>query len=1457
MKTHRNRFGFKIGSPRKASRSRSALSKRFSLVGLEPLEVRTLLTASALTGLSAWQTSDTGAFSMRCLLASNAGTQHDTTSQSQSSSGSNTTTPTSNLVVATPMTHVDDTSSANVEDTSPVTNSVVDTTEPIVTPLVDSPLMEYRLEAQDMSGNPITSINAGQDFQLVTFVHDLRTPVPSFAGVFAGYTNVSYDSSLVSTTTSSLTFGSFYTLTPSGNLSVPGTITGGGAAATSASPPGAAEKELWRTTFHANSVGTFSFNSSFDATAGHETLLYGNDNNITADQIQFGSFQLTVNGQPTVSITNATQNEGTPPQGQTGVTNFLFTVSLSSASSTPVTVAIATADGTALGNSPAPSNTKEIDYNSASGTITFAAGETSRVVTVVVKQDAVVEPDETFNVVLSSPTGATLGANSTGIGTILNDDQYHFAISDVSQNEGDSQNSMVFTVTLANEQLQPVAVQFNTVNGTATGSSDSSGDYVSTSGTITFAPGETSKTITVTINGDTVKEPNETFTVALTGPANTVFDGTNNGIATGTILNDDGPHITFVDKQVSVTEGNSGTTPVLFTVNIGTADTSPVTVAYHTQDGTANAGSDYTAVSGTLTFNPGDPLTQVVTVLVNGDLLNEADETFTLELSSPSDATLVDSSATATITNDDAPPALSFESSSVSHLEGNSGTTQYLFTVNLSAASGQPVTVQYQTANGTALTQDNDYQGTSGTLTFAAGTTSQVITVLVNGDTKSEANETFSLNLFNSTNASNAITVDTQISATGTITDDDVAPTISIVDISGNEGNSGTTPLIFSVSLSAASGQPVTVVYSTSDGTATTADNDYVPTSGTITFAVGETSKLIQVFANGDTKNEADETFNVNLSSPTHATIAKTTGVATILNDDAKPTLSIVSSSPKAEGNSGTTDFLFTVKLSSASSQVITVAYTTVDGTATTTNNDYVGQVGTLTFAAGETSKIITVAVNGDTLNEADETFSVTLSGATNSTISLPTASGLILNDDAAPALTITNVTHNEGDSGLTNFVFQVTLSPAGGQTATVVYNTADGTAVLANNDYKATNGTLTFAPGVTTQNITVQVVGDLFAESDETFLVKLSNPKNATLATSQGVGTIHSESTDTVVVAPSSLKGMAFVDSNTNTSLDGVERALAGVVVTITGVSSSTGLAVSQHVSTAHDGSYTFTNLDPGTYTVSFSQPTQYLAGKVNIGSQGGQAFTNAGGAGYSVTIPLNGGVNGVNNNFTVAGKQSQYLSMRDFMASNQGTGQFYDVSGDAPASASSQAASTLATANSASGLVTQLGNTVTFNGTAGNDTFVFTAGAKNTVVINGVTYSFDPSQVKNILFNGSGGTDSVTLNGSSDTDFANVGVGSGTFVGAGFNVAVSHASALTVKGAGNLDTAVVHDSVLADQATGTGSQFSITNSSGAVTTLLAFSRVHAVTSAGGNDTIHKTAIDYVLEQEGNWTAA
>jgi hypothetical protein len=358
--------------------------------------------------------------------------------------------------------------------------------------------------------------------------------------------------------------------------------------------------------------------------------------------------------------------------------------------------------------------------------------------------------------------------------------------------------------------------------------------------------------------------------------ANTGNNGTTSDVSV--LINDrawpaaDAPSISIND--VTVTEGNTGTTSATFTLTLSAVYSHDVTVHYQTADISATAGSDYTAASGVVTI-PAGQLNSTVTIAVLGDRLAEPTETFAVNLGAPTNAFIADNQGIGSIVDDE--PRITINDVTV--IEGNTGSINATFTVTLSRVYDAPVTVHFDTADSTA-TAGSDYTAASGDVTFAPGQTSRPITIAVLGDRLVESTERFAVNLSSPTNA--GIT-DSQ--GIGTILDNE--PRISINNVSKKEGNgNGTTAFVFTVTLSAAYDLPVTFSYATANGTAT-AGSDYVAQSGTLTFAPGQTSKTITILVNRDRDAEPDETFFVNLSgASSYASFADWQGIGTILNDD-------------------------------------------------------------------------------------------------------------------------------------------------------------------------------------------------------------------------------------------------------------------------------------------------------------------------------------------------------------------------------------------------------------------------------------------------------------------------------------------------------------------------------------------------------------------------------------------
>ncbi|CAG0959908.1 RTX-I toxin determinant A from serotypes 1/9 [Methylophilaceae bacterium] len=775
---------------------------------------------------------------------------------------------------------------------------------------------------------------------------------------------------------------------------------------------------------------------------------------------------------PNITINNVNVNEADG--------SITFTVSLSAESGKPVSVDYATRNGSATAGS---------DYTAGTGTLNFAPGETSQTITIPITEDMVFEGNENFFVDLSNAVNAQITV-PTGTGTII-DNEVAPAISVDNVSVAEDGGYAVFTVTQSGLSSTNTNFWLALNNGTATlGQDYTSAVQISTDGGANWTTtssgsipaGSTSVLVRVPVINDNVNELDETFTLT----ANVTSGNTSNTSATGTatIIDNDGlPSLSINDISVNEAAGTA-----TFTVTLSAASGQTVSVNYSSSNGTATAGSDYTVVTGTLTFTPGQT-TQTITVPIANDTIFEGNETFNVNLSGATNATIADNIGVGTIVDNDAAPTIATVSTASVTEGGN-----LVHTVTLSNASSTSSTFAYS-LTGTTATAGSDFNTNAsfsngvtlsgGILTVPAGVTSFTVTYATIDDALDEPNETTALTVGG-------------ITGVGTIIDNDATPSLSINDISVNEAAGTAT---FTVTLSAASGQTVSVNYATSNGTAT-AGSDYTATSGTLTFTPGQTTQTITVPITNDTIFEGNETFSVNLSGATNATISDNTGVGTIIDNDAAPTIANVSAASVTEGG----NLVHTVTLSNASSTSSTFAYSLTGTTATagtdfstaaTFSNGVSLSGGILTVPAGVTSFTVTYATIQDTLDETNETTALTIGGVT--------GVGTIIDNDPTPSLSINDVSVNEAAGTAT---FTVTLSAASGQTVSVNYATSNGTAT-AGSDYTAASGTLTFNPGQTTQTITVPITNDTLAEPNETFNINLSGAVNATIADSLGVGTI------------------------------------------------------------------------------------------------------------------------------------------------------------------------------------------------------------------------------------------------------------------------------------------------------------------------------------------------------------
>jgi gliding motility-associated-like protein len=541
------------------------------------------------------------------------------------------------------------------------------------------------------------------------------------------------------------------------------------------------------------------------------------------------------------------------------------TATLDNAVGSAFTVDVSTADVTA---------TAGTDYTAVVGqTLNFAgtAGE-QQTFTVSPTGDTDVEANETLTVSMGNLVGAVVDIADTATVTINNDDSATITIADVSGAENGG--PITVTATLDNAVGSAFTVDVSTADVTATAGTD----YTAVVGqTLNFAgtAGE-QQTFTVSPTGDTDVEANETLTVSMGNLVGAVVDITDT--ATVTINNDDSATITIAD--VSGAE-NGG--PITVTATLDNAVGSAFTVDVSTADGTATAGTDYTAVVGqTLNFAGTAGEQQTFTVSPTGDTDVEANETLTVSMGNLVGAVVdITDTATVTINNDDAATI------TIADTSGAENGGPITVTATLDNAVGSAFTVDVSTANGTA-TAGTDYTAVVGQTLNFAGTAGeqQTFTVSPTGDTDVEANETLTVSMGNLVGA----VVDITDTATVTINNDDSQISMG-PDITLSEGDSGSTAFVFTITRTGNTNGADSATFGVTGSGAIPANvDDFTGGSfpvGPVTFLPGETSTTNTINVEGDLAIEPNETFAFTLiSSSTGATIGDAIAIGTINNDD-------------------------------------------------------------------------------------------------------------------------------------------------------------------------------------------------------------------------------------------------------------------------------------------------------------------------------------------------------------------------------------------------------------------------------------------------------------------------------------------------------------------------------------------------------------------------------------------
>lgn len=841
----------------------------------------------------------------------------------------------------------------------------------------------------------------------------------------------------------------------------------------------------------------------------------------------------------TVSISDGSATEGSPVG---------FTISMDYTSFEDIVLNLAVSSGSATATTDfETTNFEYFDGTSwvaaTNGTeVTIPAGDTSLLVRVDSSAEGIVEADETFTLSATVLSGSVNDASDTGTGTIVNDDVPAISIDDVTIDEDNG--TMTFTVSLDQAPVNaPATVDWATSNGTATAA-----DFTAASGSLSFAIGETSKTIVIAITNDSLFEQSETLNVNLS----------NAGVATiaeaqgiGTITDDGtGPNGTDDDRPTlavnDVTATEDVDTHAEFEVTLSNPSTQPTVVSLALNDVSATSGSDYgpgleyydganwVALAGNLTI-PADTTTVRVRTPVLDDAVIDNGETFTLVATTVSGITTnASDTGVGTILDDPTPDDTTV---AVSGPPGVTEGASAIYTVSIDNTPLTDVTVTFS-YSGTA-SGGSDYAGVA-SVTIPAGSTNAMFTINTINDLLGEPleNVIVSIDSISGGSLENTVISATNSSVTTSIIDDDV-PTISVTDVTVTEGevtHAGDTVsnsnAEFTVNLSNATFEDIHIsLAAIASGTdpATSEDSGTTPFDfGTIgaddlevfdgtswvtltatTISAGDTSLRLRTAINDDAFLEGAESFTVTATVISGTTTnSSADGTGTILDDPTDPEVVLISLTGPAsvvEG-SNTTNYTLALTEIAAEDVVITLGYS---GPATD-GSDY-GSVATVTIPSGTSSATFTLPTVDDAIHEGGEDVVITIDSVTGGgfeSLSIDPAANTVTTTitDAAdtPTVSVNSVTVVEGTDDyaiytieITNLSvedidFDLTLVPGtavGG--GTDFDSVAGGLEVFDGTNWNAATSATIAAGGMSVQ-VRVPIVDDTIDEPSENYALKV-----------------------------------------------------------------------------------------------------------------------------------------------------------------------------------------------------------------------------------------------------------------------------------------------------------------------------------------------------------------------------
>lgn len=798
--------------------------------------------------------------------------------------------------------------------------------------------------------------------------------------------------------------------------------------------------------------------------------------------------------------------------------------------------AIATANAVTVNLTRTGTATAGTDYVAIPATVVIPANETMVQLAVMPLNDLTAEVPETVLVTVASGAGYTIGSPASGTVTIVDDEPVRVTAtaSDASASEAGTNNG-AFTLTRTGVLTYPLPVSV-TIAGTATSGSD----YAAVAAVQTIPAGASSLVITVTPAKDVVPEPDETVTLTLASGAYEI--GTTTAV-TVTIADDESPVLTVTVSDSTASE--PGTDTGRFQVNRLGLKSVAVTAAYAVS-GTATAGTDFLALSGSLTL-AANAVSGTVTVTPINDTAPEGDETVILSLLVGSGYTVGNPGVQTLVLRDNEWSLTAVATDPIaSEPSGDTG----VFTITRSGAgsTSTALAVPY-TISGTAAA-GSDCTALSGTATIAANATTATVTVTPVNDTVLESLETVILTITPS-----ASYVVSTAPATVSIVDNDTpiaTVTMATTDNAATEavGNGGLFTINRTGLLVGALNVPYTVT-----GTAT-AGTDFASTSGTVTIPDGVASATIPIASLEDGQPEPAETVIVTLTpATTHLLGATKTGTVTITDNDAQEVTVSASDATASEPGVTQGNSTFTISRIGNRSAALVVPYV-ITGTAVS-GSDFTALSGTVTLSANSSTATVTVVPLNDSIVEADETVTMTVLPGTAHTVGATSVATVTIQDDEAPVVTIAATDAAAVENPVNTGTFTVTRLGKKSTAITVAISAAGGTAT-SGSDHTALPATVSMAANATTATLTVTPVNDALIEGSEVVQATVvagtgytpGAPATATVVISDDEPVITITATDAQSVVPGNPGLMAITRTGSVTAAQTVQITYGGTAV-------------------------------------------------------------------------------------------------------------------------------------------------------------------------------------------------------------------------------------------------------------------------------------------------------------------